>query len=134
MFSIFHTCFQMKYFLNNVRSLRVYISTLFLTSAILFSYGFAQDAPAPTDAPDAQPGAAAEEPAPETPAEPPVAETPVTPEDSAASETPAEPSTAAQPEPAAESKSAKPEEVKPVEIHQRESTDVSFRLSKKEKE
>ncbi|MBQ2621460.1 MAG: hypothetical protein IJF84_08985 [Thermoguttaceae bacterium] len=131
----------MKYFLNNVRSLRLYISALFLTSAILVSYGFAQDAPAPTDAPEAPPVAAAEEPAPETPAEPEAAETPVTPEDSAASESPAEPSTEAQPEPAVAepepaktTKTAKPEEVKPAEIHQRESTDVSFRLSKKEKE
>ncbi|MBR0236991.1 MAG: hypothetical protein IJQ39_02755 [Thermoguttaceae bacterium] len=124
----------MKYFLNNVRSLRLYISALFLTSAILVSYGFAQDVAAPAAALDAQPGAAVE-----TPAETAVPETPVTPENSAVSESPAAPLTEAQPAPVAEpinakSETSQPEDVKPTETHQRESADVSFRLSKKEKE
>lgn len=122
----------MKYFLNNVRSLRLYISALFLTSAILVSYGFAQDAPAPTAVSDAQPAADAQTPVPEVSTEAPVAAESEIPADSVQLQAPPVPAEVqksnVQPE------KIKPvEDVKPVETHQRESTDVSFRLSQKDK-
>ena len=85
----------MKYFLNNVRSLRLYISALFLTSAILFSYGFAQDAAAP----DAQPAAQAEETVPDAPAESAAAEESETPADSVSADSAQLQTPTASPEP-----------------------------------
>ena len=127
----------MKYFLNNVRSLRIYISALFLTSAILVSYGFAQDAAAP----DAQPAAQAEESVPDAPAETADAEESETSADSGPADSAQPQTTTASPEPsnAPEEKAKPAEKAKPVEdvkpeTHQRESADVTFRLSKKEKE
>ena len=128
----------MKYFLNNVRSLRPYISALFLTSAILFSYGFAQDDASPTETADSQPVAQAEEPAPDAPAETDAAAESAAPADSVQPQTPpTAPVTEEKTKPAEKAKpveKAKPiEKPQPVETHQRESADVSFRLSKKDK-